>query len=71
MHRIVPKFVIQGGDFVFGNGTGGESVFGKRTFKDERNGLNLKHDKRGILSMGNSGKVGFIDVLSPFILYLA
>jgi len=49
---------MQGGDFVFGNGTGGESVFGgsKKCFKDERAGLLLKHDRRGVLSMGNSGK---------------
>ncbi len=58
IHRVVPGFVMQGGDFVFGNGTGGESVFGgsKKCFKDERAGLLLKHDRRGVLSMGNSGK---------------
>ena len=39
---------VQGGDFVFGNGSGGESVFGKRSFKDERAGLQLKHDRRGV-----------------------
>eukprot|EP00934_Nitzschia_sp_Nitz4_P002488 Nitzschia sp. Nitz4//scaffold22_size323478//132816//135872//NITZ4_000528-RA/size323478-processed-gene-0.22-mRNA-1//1//CDS//3329542998//2478//frame0 len=55
IHRIVPGFVVQGGDFVFGNGSGGESVFGKK-FKDERAGLQLSHNRRGILSMGNSGK---------------
>ena len=57
IHRVVPGFVVQGGDFVFGNGSGGESAFpGKRVFKDEKAGLQLKHDKRGVLSMGNSGK---------------
>lgn len=56
VHRVIPKFVLQAGDFVFGNGSGGESVFGKKTFKDERAGLALKHDRQGILSMGNSGK---------------
>lgn len=55
IHRVVPGFVMQGGDFVFNNGSGGESVFGKK-FKDERAGLQQKHDRRGILSMGNSGK---------------
>jgi len=54
-HRVIPGFVCQGGDFVFQNGSGGESVFGKK-FKDERAGLQLKHDRRGVLSMGNSGK---------------
>lgn len=55
VHRILPGFVLQGGDFVFGNGSGGESIFGKK-FKDERAGLAEKHNRRGILSMGNSGK---------------
>ena len=54
-HRVIPGFVMQGGDFVFQNGTGGESIFGKK-FKDERAGLQLKHNRRGVLSMGNSGK---------------
>lgn len=46
------------GDFVFGNGSGGESVFGTKggKFKDDRGGLALKHDCAGVLSMGNSGK---------------
>lgn len=49
-------FIIQGGDFVFGNGSGGESIYNGKKFKDERAGLSLKHDKAGMLSMGNSGK---------------
>ncbi|KAL3789674.1 hypothetical protein HJC23_003875 [Cyclotella cryptica] len=56
IHRVVPKFIIQGGDFVFGNGSGGESIYNGKKFKDERAGLGLKHDRAGILSMGNSGK---------------
>ena len=56
IHRVVPGFIIQGGDFVFGNGSGGESIFNGKKFKDERAGLALKHDRAGILSMGNSGK---------------
>jgi peptidylprolyl isomerase len=47
--------IIQGGDIQFGNGTGGESIWGKK-FKDDVKGLKLKHDKKGLLSMGNSGK---------------
>jgi cyclophilin family peptidyl-prolyl cis-trans isomerase len=54
-HRIVPNFIIQGGDIVMQNGTGGESIFGKK-FKDERGGLLRKHDKAGVVSMCNSGK---------------
>jgi len=56
VHRVEPGFIFQGGDFVFGNGTGGESCYNGKKFKDERTGLALKHDRRGILSMGNSGK---------------
>jgi cyclophilin family peptidyl-prolyl cis-trans isomerase len=55
VHRVIPGFIIQAGDFVFGNGSAGESVFGKK-FKDERNGLLQKHNQRGVLSMGNAGK---------------
>jgi len=56
VHRIVPGFIIQAGDFVFGNGSGGESIYNGKKFKDERAGLALKHDRQGLLSMGNSGK---------------
>lgn len=56
VHRVIPGFVLQGGDFVFGNGSGGESIYNGKKFKDERAGLALKHDRKGILSMGNSGK---------------
>jgi peptidylprolyl isomerase len=58
VHRIQPGFVLQGGDFVFGNGSGGECIYhGKKSFKDEKLGLLARrHDRRGILSMGNSGK---------------
>jgi peptidylprolyl isomerase len=54
-HRVVKGFMMQGGDFVHSNGTGGESIWGKK-FKDEQGGLKLKHDEIGILSMGNTGK---------------
>mmetsp|Transcript_43674 Transcript_43674/g.95082 ORF Transcript_43674/g.95082 Transcript_43674/m.95082 type:complete len:119 (-) Transcript_43674:117-473(-) len=38
-----------------GNGTGGESIYGK-AFKDDKLGLKVKCDRRGLLAMGNSGK---------------
>lgn len=56
LHRVVKGFIVQGGDFVFGNGSGGESIYNGKRFKDERLGLGLNHDRPGILSMGNSGK---------------
>jgi peptidylprolyl isomerase len=57
VHRIVPGFIFQSGDYVMNNGSGGESIFGGgKKFKDEKEGLKLQHDRRGVLSMGNSGK---------------
>ena len=50
-HRLIPEFMLQGGDFTKGDGTGGESIFQGNKFLDEPNGLAIKHDRRGLLSM--------------------
>lgn len=54
-HRIIPGFMVQGGDITAGTGTGGRSIYGSKFADESFKGKAGKHTGFGCLSMANSG----------------
>ena len=53
-HRLVPGFIVQGGDPT-GTGEGGEAIYPGGLFEDEFHSR-LKFNRRGLLGMANTGR---------------
>ncbi|XP_050297610.1 peptidyl-prolyl cis-trans isomerase D [Anthonomus grandis grandis] len=52
IHRVIPQCMVQGGDIIYGNGTGGESIYGQY-FPSENH--ELKHTEEGMVGTSNNG----------------
>jgi cyclophilin family peptidyl-prolyl cis-trans isomerase len=53
VHRIIPGFMMQSGDYTTGDGTGGQSIYESKYFPDES--FKYQHTGPGVVSMANRG----------------
>mmetsp|Transcript_36499 Transcript_36499/g.79915 ORF Transcript_36499/g.79915 Transcript_36499/m.79915 type:complete len:246 (+) Transcript_36499:94-831(+) len=68
INRVIPGFMCQGGDYNYGSGKMGESIYGQY-FRDEK--FAYRHSRRGLLSMAcvsgmrNSNSSNFLITFAP------
>ncbi|CAG9765505.1 unnamed protein product [Ceutorhynchus assimilis] len=55
IHRVIPQCMVQGGDIINGDGTGGESIYGAYFANEKNENYNLKHTEEGMVGCCTNG----------------